>query len=47
MDAPPGIFKGSMDRFNGVTIDSSKEFRPEDNFAGKLQSMYLIIFFNI
>ncbi|XP_065365822.1 uncharacterized protein LOC135958834 isoform X2 [Calliphora vicina] len=37
MDAPPGIFKGSLDRFNGVTIDSSEEFNAEDNFSEKLQ----------
>ncbi|XP_075155983.1 uncharacterized protein LOC142229316 isoform X2 [Haematobia irritans] len=37
MDAPPGVFKGSVDRFNGVTVDSSKEFDMEENFPEKLE----------
>lgn len=41
MDAPPGIFKGSLDRFNGVTIDSDLEFNKEDNFAEKLESILI------
>ena len=39
MDAPPGIFKGSLDRFNGVTIDSAVEFKDCDNFPEKLKSI--------
>ncbi|KAM7349044.1 uncharacterized protein ACRADG_008131 isoform 2-T4 [Cochliomyia hominivorax] len=37
MDAPPGIFKGSLDRFNGITIDSGLEFNVKENFAEKLE----------
>lgn len=43
MDVPSGVFKGSLDRFNGVTIESSKEFNAADNFAEKLKSMLEII----
>ena len=42
MDAPPGIFKGSLDRFNGVTIDSAAEFNDCDNFPDKLKSISII-----
>ena len=38
MDAPPGIFRGNLDRFNGVTIESQAEFNGSENFSDKLQS---------
>ncbi|XP_013103138.2 uncharacterized protein LOC106084171 [Stomoxys calcitrans] len=37
MDAPPGVFQGSLDRFNGVTIDSSKEYEENEHFPDKLE----------
>ncbi|XP_073835420.1 uncharacterized protein [Musca autumnalis] len=37
MDAPPEVFKGLLDRFNGVTIDSHKEFEDGVNFPEKLE----------
>lgn len=42
MDAPPEVFKGLLDRFNGVTVDSHKEFEDAENFPEKLESKCII-----
>lgn len=38
MDAPEGVFKGTIDRFNGVLIESASEHDETTDFAEKLQS---------
>lgn len=43
MDAPPGVFKGSVDRFNGVTVDSHSEFDENEDFCKKLESKLMFV----
>lgn len=37
MDTPDGVFRGSLDRFNGITVESSVEFEPNVDFPEKLK----------
>ncbi|XP_004524916.1 nudix hydrolase 8 isoform X2 [Ceratitis capitata] len=37
MDAPEGVFRGTIDRFNGVLIESASEHDETTDFAKKLQ----------
>ncbi|XP_037935542.1 nudix hydrolase 8 isoform X2 [Teleopsis dalmanni] len=38
MDAPPGTFSGSSDRFNGITVESEAEYEADDtDFECKLK----------
>lgn len=36
-DAPDGVFRGVIDRFNGITVDSNMETCEEGNFEIKLK----------
>ncbi|XP_053951281.1 uncharacterized protein LOC128858802 [Anastrepha ludens] len=38
MDAPEGVFRGRVDRFNGILVDSEKEYDEAADFAKKLQT---------
>ncbi|XP_017485153.1 PREDICTED: nudix hydrolase 2 [Rhagoletis zephyria] len=38
MDVPDGVFRGSVDRFNGVQVESAKEYDESTDFAKKLQT---------
>lgn len=40
MEVPEGVFCGSVDRFNGVLVDSEKEYDEATDFEKKLQSKY-------
>lgn len=42
MDVPEGVFHGQLDRFNGITVMSNDEYKPDIDFAEKLKSKYII-----